>query len=93
MVHGGASGAQVDSCLLHVGADGGEGGGEVVKGRCERGACVPDRKGDELHPYPMFLEGRDKGGVSLGLLRELDAAVDFLEKAGLDDINGAYSFV
>ncbi len=59
VVHGGVSGAHVGSRLLHVRADGGEGGGEIVKGRCERSACVSDRECDELHPCPIFLESRD----------------------------------
>ena len=41
------------------GADGGEGDGEVAKGRCERNACVSDREGDELHPSSKFFEGRN----------------------------------
>ena len=50
VVRVGVNGALVGSCLLHVRADGGEGGGEVVKGRSERSACVSDREGDEHHP-------------------------------------------
>ena len=65
---GGIDVALVGSCLLHVWADGGEGGGEVVEGRRERSACVFGKEGDKLHPSPVFLEGRDEGNTFHGFL-------------------------
>ena len=47
--------------------DGGEGGGEVSESRRERGAGASDREGDEFDSSPISLEGRDEGGVFLGL--------------------------
>jgi len=49
-------------CSLHVWMDGKELGREVVECRYERGADVSDWEDDELHPSPVFLEGRDEGG-------------------------------
>jgi hypothetical protein len=49
--------------MLHVRADGVEGGGEVAYGSREYSARVADGEGDELHPSPVILEGRDEGGV------------------------------
>jgi hypothetical protein len=45
----------------------GEGGGGVGDSRCKRRVCVSNREGDELHCSPVPLEGRDEGGVFLGL--------------------------
>jgi hypothetical protein len=45
--------------LVPRGVDGKKGGGEGVKGRCERSAYVPDTEGDEIHSFPVFVEGRD----------------------------------
>ncbi len=56
VVRGGVNGAPIGSHLLRVGANGGEGGGEMARGRCERSACVSDTEGDEIHPSPMSLE-------------------------------------
>jgi len=76
-----------------VWADGGEGRGEVIEGRCERSACVSDREGDKLHPSPLFIEGRYEGGVFLGILCELDVAAEVYAKANLDDDDGAVFLV
>ena len=89
MVRLGTEDALDGSCLLHLGADGGESSGEVIKGRCECSACVSDREGTELQPSSIFLEGRDEGGAFLGLLRECDVAAEVRSKADLDYDNGA----
>ena len=62
LVRGKVDNAPNGSCLLHVRAGGGEGGGEVIEGLVKRGARVADGEGDELHPSPVFLEGRDRRG-------------------------------
>ena len=82
---GGVDNTLVGSCSLYVWADGGEGNGEVDECRYERGACVSDWKGDKLHHSLVFLEGRDEGGVFLGLLHELDDVFEVSAKADLDD--------
>ncbi len=46
-------------------------------------------KGDELHPSPVFSEGRYEGGVLLGFLVELRVATVVSAKADLDDDEGA----
>ena len=43
MVRGKVDDAPDGSCLLYVGADGGEGGGDVIEGRYERSLCVSDK--------------------------------------------------
>ncbi len=43
-------------------------GYEVVDGLCERCTRVYDGDGDEFHPSPISLEGRDERGVLLNLL-------------------------
>jgi len=50
------------SCLLHVRADGEEGDGDVVEGLVECVSRVSDGESGELHPFPVFSEGRDEGG-------------------------------
>jgi hypothetical protein len=59
VVRGGVGDASACSCLLHVWAEGGGGGGEGAKGRGERSSGVSDREGDVLHSSPIFLEDRD----------------------------------
>jgi hypothetical protein len=44
--------ASASSCLLHKGADGVEGGGEVVKDLVECSARVFDGEGDKFYPSP-----------------------------------------
>ena len=56
--------------MAHSWADRGECGGEVVYGPCERCTRVSDGDGDEFHPSPILVEGRDEWGVLLGLLRD-----------------------
>ena len=65
MVRGGVGNVPAGSCLIHVRADGGEGGGEIVEGLVECDARVFDGDGDEFHPSPVFSESRDEGGVFL----------------------------
>ena len=50
-------------------ADHGKGGSEVVEGFCESRSRVADGDGDKFYPPTVLLEGRDEGGVLLGLLR------------------------
>jgi hypothetical protein len=50
---------------------------------------MADREGNELHPSPVFPEGRDEGGVFLGLLVELNVAAGVHEEADLDEDEGA----
>ena len=55
------------SCGLHSGSNGGEGGGEMCERRREGGSGVSDGGGDEFDSSPVSLEGRNEGGVLLGL--------------------------
>ncbi len=71
MVHGGVGDARTCFDLLHVRANGGEGGREVVEGHEEGSARMVDGEGDILHSSPIFLEGRDEGGLFDRLLRDL----------------------
>ena len=57
----------------------------MLEGLGECGARVTDGKGDELHPSPVFTEGRDEGGVLLGLLVELIVAAEVSVEVDLDD--------
>ncbi len=50
---------------------------------------MADREGHELHPSPGFPEGRDEGGLFLGLLVELDVAAEVRAEADLDENEGA----
>ena len=59
--------AHAGFCGLHSRSSGGEGGGEVGESRRESGAGVSYREGDEFDPSLVSLEGRDEGGVFLGL--------------------------
>ena len=61
----------------------------MLEGLGECGARVADGKGNELHPSPVFSEGRDEGGVLLGPLVELSVAAEVSAKADLDDDEGA----
>ena len=54
---------------------------------------MADKEGDKLHPFPVSSEGRDEGGVLLGLFVELGVAADLPAKADLDDDGGALFFV
>ena len=54
-------------CGLHSVPNGGEGGGEGGESRRESGAGVSYGEGDKFHPFPVSLEGRDEGGLFLGL--------------------------
>ena len=63
MIRGGVDDASFGSCLLHVRANDGEEGDEVVEGLGECGDHETDGKSDDLHPSPIFPKGRDEGGV------------------------------
>ena len=89
VVCGGVDDAFVVSCLRQVWANGGEGGGGVVEGRCEHSARVSDREGDKLHSSPILLEGLDEGGIFIGLLCELNVAAEVSAEADLDYGDGA----
>ena len=45
----------------------------------------PMGKGNELHPSQVSCEGRQEGGVFLGLLIKLNVAAEVLAEADLDD--------
>ncbi len=53
----------------------------------------PRREGHKLHPSPVFSEGRDEGGVLLGLLVKLDVAAEVPTKADLDEDEGALHYI
>ncbi len=65
MVRGGVDDAHDCACLLHVRANGGEGGGEVVEGHAGEGVHVADREGDKLHSSQIFPKGPDVKGLFL----------------------------
>ena len=65
----------------------------MVHGPIKCGARVADREGHKLHPSPVFSEGRDAGGVLVGLLVELNVAAEVPAKADLDEDEGALLFV
>ncbi len=71
----------------------GECGGEVVEGLCECCTRVPDGNGDEFHPPPMSSEGRNEGGVLIGLLRVFLLASWVSEKSNLDEDESAQLLV
>ena len=54
---------------------------------------MADREGHELHPSSVFPEGRDEGGVFLGLLVELNVAAEVLVEADIDKDEGSRFFV
>ena len=84
VVRSGVDDAPTSSCLLHVRADGGEGGSEMVEGSYERSVRVPDGEGDKLNPSPVFPEGPDEGGYFLFFLCEIDFATGDFTEADLD---------
>ncbi len=51
---------------------------------------MADGEGNELHPSPIPFEGRDEGGVLLGLLVDLDVAAEVHAEADLDNDEGAF---
>ena len=61
----------------------------MLKGLGEFGTRVADGKGNELHPSPIPSEGRDEGGVFLGLFVELNVAAEVPAEADLDEDEGA----
>jgi hypothetical protein len=54
---------------------------------------VTDREGHRLHPSPVLSEGRDEGGVLLGLFVELNVAAEVPAKADLNEDEGVLLFV
>ncbi len=66
--------ALIGAGLVRSWSNCGECGGEVVEGPCECCTRVPYGDGDELHPPLLSLEGRNEGGVLLGLFRVFLAA-------------------
>ena len=79
--------------MLHVGADVGESGGEAFKGPCECIARVADEEVDKLHPFPVFLEGREEEGVFLGLFIDFNIAAEVSTKTDLHEDEGALFLV
>ena len=65
-VHDGGRYVLAGAGVVHSWANCREGGSEVVEGPCKCGAHVSDGDGDEFHPPPVFLEGRDEGLVLPG---------------------------
>ncbi len=70
VVRGGVVVAPACSCGSESLSNCGEGDDEVGESRCKRRACLSNWEGDELHGSPVLLEGRDEGGVFLGLSGE-----------------------
>ena len=75
--------------VVYSWADRGECGYEVVKGPCKRCTLVSDWNGDKFHPSPILPEGRDEGGVLLGLLRVFLVASEVPGKPNLYEDEGA----
>ena len=66
-VHDGLWCAHVGVGLVRSWVGSGEGSGEGIDGPCKSCTRMSNEDGDEFHP-PPFPEGRDEGGVLLGLL-------------------------
>ena len=64
----------------------------MVQSPSKCGARLADRKGHKLHPSLVFSEGRDEGGVLLGLLFEFNVAAEVSAEADLDEDEGALLF-
>ncbi len=54
---------------------------------------MADGKGIDIHPPSVFFEGCHEWAVFLGLLLELNIAVEVPAKADLDDDKGAFFLV
>ncbi len=65
----------------------------MVQGPSKCGARVADGEGHKLHPPPVFSEGRDEGGVLLGLLVEFNVAAEVSAEADLDEDEGELLYV
>jgi len=85
--------ALASASVVHSWANRGECGGEVVEGPCERCTRVSDGDGDEFHPSQMLLEGHDKRGVIIGLLRVFLVASEVPGEPNLYEDEGACLFV
>ncbi len=78
--------------MSFVFAEGGDGGADLVEGRCEvirdvdeGGARMADGDAYELDASPLFAEGCEKGEVFLVLLGVFLVAAEVPAKAGLED--------
>jgi hypothetical protein len=89
MVLDGVDVAPGGSCALHARASGGECGGEVAEGRRECRACMSNGEGDELYCFLVFLEGRDEGGILVGLGFEFVFTTQVPTESDLDDNESA----
>ncbi len=67
VVRVGDEAARAGSCGLHSGSNGGAGGGKMGERRREVGPGMSDGESDEFDSSPLSLQGRDEGGVLLGL--------------------------
>ena len=65
----------------------------MIKGPCERCTRMFDGDGNEFHPSPIFLEGRDEGEVLIGLLRVFLVASEVPGEPNLCEDDGACPFV
>ncbi len=65
----------------------------MAEGPCECGARVPDGDGDEFHPPLVFLEGRNEGGVLLGLLCVFIVVPEVYAKFYLNENESAQLFI
>ena len=65
----------------------------MVESPCERCSRVSDGDGDKLHPSPILLEGRDEGGVLLGLLHVFLVTSEVPGEANLYEDEGTCLFV
>ncbi len=70
-----------------------EGGGEMLKGLVYCGSRVHDGDGDKLHSSPIFLEGRDEGGLFFGLFGEFVDAFEVSAQSYFHVNKDAYFFV
>jgi len=85
--------ALVGAGVVHSWANRGECGGEVVEGPCGHCPRVSDEDGDEIHPSPLLLWGRDEEGLLLGLLRVFLVASEVPGEPTLYNDGGACPFV
>ena len=54
---------------------------------------MAEREGHKLHSSPKLSDGRDEGGVLLGLLVEFNVAAEVSLEADLDEDGGSLLFV
>ncbi len=65
----------------------------MVEGHCKCGARVSDGDSDEFRPTPVFLEGRNEGGVLLCLLYVFLVASEVFAESYLDENESAQRFI